>query len=240
MKIVPRLAATVFAAILPLTVHMSQAAAQVAAPNAACNVSACSVPIASSQLQNLSGLKDAITAYYKGGSYAAEVVAIETDAQQYIDARVRAGVKKPAIVLDIDDTALLTVGYELDHDFGFDEASWNAAAGKGFPVIASTLALVMHAKAANVAIFFITGRRAPLTTLTQQNLVNAGYPVDGLTLRPVEDHAASVVPYKSGARAAIEARGYTVLETIGDQFSDLNGGHAERAYKLPNPMYFIL
>jgi hypothetical protein len=30
-----------------------------------------------------------------------------------------------------------------------------------------------------------------------------------------------------------------VLETIGDQWSDLEGGHAERAYKLPNPMYFL-
>jgi hypothetical protein len=26
---------------------------------------------------------------------------------------------------------------------------------------------------------------------------------------------------------------------LGDQESDLDGGHAERAFKLPNPFYFI-
>ena len=37
----------------------------------------------------------------------------------------------------------------------------------------------------------------------------------------------------------IERRGYTILANVGDQRSDLAGGHARRAFKLPNPFYFI-
>jgi predicted secreted acid phosphatase len=134
----------------------------------------------------------------------------------------------------------LTVGYELEHDFAFDVTSWNTyATVHGFPAIAPTLALAKHAQAEGVAVFFITGRRVPLTDMTAKNLKDAGYTYVHLYLRPSEDHAPSVVPFKSGERAEIEKAGYTVLETIGDQWSDLEGGHAERAYKLPNPMYFI-
>ena len=47
----------------------------------------------------------------------------------------------------------------------------------------------------------------------------------------------SLVPYKSGARKAIEQRGFTILANVGDQQSDLAGGYSERTYKLPNPIY---
>lgn len=45
--------------------------------------------------------------------------------------------------------------------------------------------------------------------------------------------------YKSGERAEIEADGYRIIANVGDQESDLQGGHADRAFKLPNPFYFI-
>ena len=199
-----------------------------------------SAPIASSQLQNLGQLKDAIKAYYQNGSYTAEVTAIAADAQRFIDQRVAAGVKKPAVVFDIDDTALLTEGYEIEHDFGYDPDSWNAYALKpGFPAIAPILALSKYANAKGAAVFFITGRRVAQTDFTTKSLTDAGYTFVHAYLRPADDHAPSVVPFKSGTRALIERDGYTVLFSIGDQWSDLDGGHAERIYKVPNPMYFI-
>jgi hypothetical protein len=212
---------------------------QFVSPPTVCLAAPCTVPIASSQLPNLAQIKTEIRTYYAGGSYLAEVRIIEADAQRYIDRRVGASVKKPALVLDIDDTALSTYSYEAAHDFSYTPASWDAAAAKGFPAISPTLALAKHAEAEHVAVLFVTGRRTPQSAMTRANLVGVGYPVDGLYLRPLADHAPSVVPFKSTARAAIEAQGYTVLETIGDQWSDLEGGHAERAYKLPNPMYFL-
>jgi hypothetical protein len=96
--------------------------------------------------------------------------------------------------------------------------------------------------------------------------VDAGYPVpstlnngeDGLFTKPpvgsYPDYlntpefcgpsiAAGVscptVLYKSGTRAHIESLGYDIVANFGDQFSDLNGGFANRTFKLPNPNYFL-
>ena len=41
------------------------------------------------------------------------------------------------------------------------------------------------------------------------------------------------------ARATVERHGYTILANVGDQRSDLAGGHSLRRYKLPNPVYLI-
>lgn len=43
--------------------------------------------------------------------------------------------------------------------------------------------------------------------------------------------------FKSGTRRHLESLGNTVLGNFGDQVSDLEGGHSERNYKLPNPMF---
>jgi hypothetical protein len=47
------------------------------------------------------------------------------------------------------------------------------------------------------------------------------------------------VHYKSATRAHIESLGYDIVANFGDQYSDLKGGHADRAVKLPNPNYFL-
>ena len=61
----------------------------------------------------------------------------------------------------------------------------------------------------------------------------------GIFLRPPESHEASIAVYKSRARAKIEAQGYHIIANVGDQQSDLALGHAERAFKLPNPFYYL-
>ena len=55
--------------------------------------------------------------------------------------------------------------------------------------------------------------------------------------RPVAQRRAALAPspYKSGERAKIESQGYRIVANVGDQESDLQGGHADRAFKLPNP-----
>jgi predicted secreted acid phosphatase len=45
--------------------------------------------------------------------------------------------------------------------------------------------------------------------------------------------------YKSATRAHIESLGYDIVANFGDQFSDLQGGFADRTFKLPNPNYFL-
>ena len=51
--------------------------------------------------------------------------------------------------------------------------------------------------------------------------------------------AARRVQYKSLTRQHIESLGYDIVANLGDQFSDLDGGFADRTFKIPNPMYFL-
>jgi hypothetical protein len=47
------------------------------------------------------------------------------------------------------------------------------------------------------------------------------------------------VDFKAPERRRLTEQGYTILISIGDQQSDLDGGFAERTFKLPNPVYFL-
>ena len=47
------------------------------------------------------------------------------------------------------------------------------------------------------------------------------------------------IQYKSGVRAHIESLGYEIVGNFGDQFSDLEGGFADKTFKMPNPNYFL-
>ena len=42
--------------------------------------------------------------------------------------------------------------------------------------------------------------------------------------------------YKSGARAAIEQQGYHIIASVGDQYSDLAGGHEDIGVQAPQPV----
>lgn len=68
----------------------------------------------------------------------------------------------------------------------------------------------------------------------RRSLKAVGYPVSGLYVRDLPDLFEEVSAYKTGKRAEIEARGYTIIANIGNKQSDLVGGHAERTVKLPD------
>lgn len=61
-----------------------------------------------------------------------------------------------------------------------------------------------------------------------------------LDLREEDDTRLASV-YKPDKRAQLEARGYSIAGSLGDQWSDLAGtSPAVASFKLPNPMYYIL
>ena len=191
-------------------------------------------------IPNLHTVETAITSYYESGRHDADVAEVARHLEIAVDS-VRRQTIKPAVIFDIDDTALSTFPYERSHQFGFDAASWTRwERADRFPAIGPTLHLALHLHAEGVAVFFVTGRRTPERDVTLRELASAGYPnPTGLYLRPLNDHDRSVIPFKSSARALIESHGYHILASIGDQWSDLLGGHASRLYKLPNPMYYL-
>ena len=199
---------------------------------------------------NLGDLKLWLIAYKRFGAYDRDVAAVIAKARKFVEKRA-AQVKKPAIVLDIDETSLSNWPQMVANDFGYvpngpcealpagpcGAHSWELSAR--CEVIGPTLALFNVAKSNGVAVFFITGRPENERTATEENLRKAGYDGwAGMTLRRAGD-TVSVSSYKSSARQAIAAQGFTIIANIGDQPSDLAGGYAERTFLVPDPFYRI-
>lgn len=147
--------------------------------------------------------------------------------------------RKLALVLDIDETSLSNYDAINADNFTFGPNSQAEATNETGKVIPSTLELFNLAKQNGVAVFFITGRRENTRAHTESNLRREGY--DGwqqLFLKP-DTSTDTTVRYKSGARATIESQGYRIVANVGDQYSDLAGGHEDIGFKLANPFYFL-
>jgi predicted secreted acid phosphatase len=204
-----------------------------------------------SQPANVGEAKNAATAYHASGAYERDLATVAAAATAWIESRAPQ-VENPALVLDIDDTSLTNWAVIVADDYGrvFDGpcdtlpkgpcgwVAWDLRAEA--PPIETTRALYERARALGVAVFFITGRDQSQRSATEQNLRKAGYADHrGLYMTPGGAHFASAADFKAPVRASIEAAGYTIIANIGDQPSDLAGGHAEETFLLPNPFYRI-
>jgi predicted secreted acid phosphatase len=179
---------------------------------------------------------DAIVAYHDSGEWARDTARAVGRARGYLLDRYRAA-RRPAIVVDVDDTALS--GYSCLHAADFDRAALTPCAEAAtLPAIAPVRSLYRAARRRHVTVFFVTGRREAMRAATVENLHRGGFAGRiRLVMRGDGPRRVSNAVYKARERRRIEGRGYRILLDVGDQRSDLAGGHAARAVKLPNPMY---
>jgi predicted secreted acid phosphatase len=210
----------------------------------------------------ISDLASALRSYHDGGQYQSDLSAVDSQAQAFMLQQAKAirqkskrkcsskGKKKKkgraaacvppklAIVLDIDETSLSNYTQLNTNNFSNAPVALATAAVVGTsPAISPTLALYQQARAAGISVFAITGRPSAVEGPTRQNLTTAGYTdLSGIFFKPSSD---ATIAFKSGQRAALEQQGYRIVANVGDQESDLAGGHADRSFKLPNPFYFI-
>ncbi|MBV8914819.1 MAG: acid phosphatase [Acetobacteraceae bacterium] len=203
------------------------------------------------QPPNVGDAAAAARAYHDSGAYDRDIAAVATQAGQWISVRAGA-VRRPALVLDIDETALSNWEIILRDDFGrpiggpcdlgLDApcgwAAWDQL-GRDPPIL-PTLELFRQARAAGVDVFFITGRPENQRSATEWNLRAAGYVgYTHLFMVPNGAHFASAADFKAPIRAEIEQQAYAIIANVGDQPSDLLGGHAERSFLLPDPFYRV-
>jgi predicted secreted acid phosphatase len=191
-----------------------------------------------------------------GGCYWSDLDAQYKRAEVALDTAVSA--KKPgeklAVVMDIDETTLSSYCEMKREDFGYVGSLFNAwiVSPDAAVAIPGALRLFHKAKAEGVAVFFLTGRpgipdysagkpAVDQTEATVRNLEAAGYHGwDGLLLRNGSENAMPTIEYKSGERRRIADKGYRLVMSVGDQWSDLLGDpKAEISVKLPNPFYFL-
>ncbi|MEV5241910.1 HAD family acid phosphatase [Streptomyces cinnamoneus] len=117
---------------------------------------------------------------------------------------------KPAVVLDIDNTALET-HYRPGH------------ANK--PV----LQVARWAREHHVSVLFVTARTS--ASSARKELQQAGYPVDGICTR---EHGESKGEGKERCRRKLTNDGHTITANIGNRSTDFEGGFYEKGFKLPD------
>ena len=194
-------------------------------------------------------------------NYAKEASSVGVAGSRWLAAQAGKSAMQ-AIVLDVDDTTLTTWNYEIASNWAYNPTTnGNYVTGQLFPATPGMVAMTTKAAAEGYAIFFITGRPSSQAAATLGNLgtdgigVDAGYPTPAaLFTKPdvvdypqyLKDACASdpggkctTIHYKSATRAYIESMGYDIVANFGDQYSDLTGGYADRAFKMPNPNYYL-
>jgi predicted secreted acid phosphatase len=202
-----------------------------------------------STIPSLVETKREVAGYVDSGRYEADIAAITEQAGAYLERRVARG-GKLAIVLDVDETALSNHPSLRANDYGFLVAGPcdlpRGPCGLGAWImmaqaepIKPVLALARQAHARGVAVFFLTGRPERMRAVTERNLRAAGYEWAGVILRPDALPPDGAALFKAPERKKLLDQGYTIVVNMGDQMSDLDGGFAERTYKLPNPFYLV-
>jgi hypothetical protein len=201
---------------------------------------------------NIGAIKDLLLEYHQK-YYDMDVAAVFDVAQKFVE-EYAAQAKRPALVLDIDETSLTNWPNLIADDFGFVIGgncdvlpsgpcgfnSWILKASA--KPLEPALKLFNAAKAKGVAVIFITGRVDAQRDATILNLDHAGF--EGWTelrTRPDRDGLLTVQEFKTAERTKVEeGEGYTIIANVGDQFSDVNGDHAGLCtFKVPNPFYLI-
>ena len=132
--------------------------------------------------------------------------------RSWINTAVARGGTRLAVNLDIDNTSLATY----------------YARRRPVPVV---LRFAKFARKKGVAVFFNTGRRQGRLRPIIKALRKAGYPIDGVCGRRVDER---LVVGKQRCRRKLTARGYSIVANVGNRSTDFDGGDYERAFKLPD------
>ncbi len=197
---------------------------------------------------NLSLHKAKLIKYHDTGEYFKELDTVAKEARKYLALKVTENNqlppgkrKKLAVVLDIDETVLSNYPQMVKRDFGGGKEAINHDIELGKDkAIKPMLGFYNFAKQNHVSLFFVTGRKSTEGWITIKNLKAAGFrDWKKLYLKPSKYNKSSIAPYKINTRKAISKLGYTIVASLGDQRSDLDGGDAGKTFKLPNPFYYL-
>ncbi|OGU17248.1 MAG: hypothetical protein A2X61_16900 [Ignavibacteria bacterium GWB2_35_12] len=200
----------------------------------------CSASLARHEIQliNLSDAKKAVYDYHVSGNY-------ERDVNKAVDEAllILSFLSIPAhsaFVFDIDETALSSWSYQVNYNFSYAEALWDnwidSANAKAIPGVKR---LYDSLNNKNIHIIFLTGRKQSQYQKTLENLRKEAYTnFDTLICRPPEFESKTALAYKSHIRKQLSKK-YHIIGSVGDQWSDLDGGWTILKVKIPNYLYTI-
>lgn len=193
----------------------------------------------STEIVNLRTVKDIVKDYYESGKFDEEMYDVIEDAKEMFS---KVEIKKnSAVIFDVDETALNNYGLAKQMDFGYVyelNKKWNEELKA--PAIKQTQDLYFYLLNKGVKIIFLTGRNSSEYDVTYKNLIQAGYTkFDTLITQREDEQNIKSQEFKSKKRTELTQRGYEILGTVGDQWTDLTGAYTGIKIKLPNYLYEI-
>ena len=190
-----------------------------------------------------SGPAKAITSFHDSGAYAQEQAAVIKQAAGWMTNWVRHDCSsgcRPAAVFDLDDTTWSWYPIYAANGFAPTSAETGPAiTGCLTPLIDPVVRMIRRAQALHVTVFFITGRSPGDRDATLNCLAHFGLPTDHLITKAAGEGSLTSVQFKGAARAMVERQGWTIGPSVGDQLSDVTGGHFLAGFVLPNPLYYV-
>jgi len=193
----------------------------------------------SQKLPNLDLIKIEIASYYESGSYDKEVDEVITNAiKEFESVKVE---DSSVVIFDIDETALSNYEIMKDIDFGYVPEIWDEWIEKASaPAIHGVKNLYDYLTGKEIRIIFLSGRKDYNYDGTFRNLNAAAYnKFDTLIVRMKDEYSLGAVDFKSRKREELTAKGYKIIGTVGDQWSDLEGSYHGIQVKIPNYIYYI-
>jgi acid phosphatase len=193
---------------------------------------------------NLSDLKAEITEYADSPTYAEGLAVSVASAGTYLTVRSKSGGENLTVIFDIDETVLSNLPHMKKADWGYQPDNWDAwVADADAPALAPVRDVYERALTLGYKVVFLSGRTEADRAATSRNLRLQGMETyEKLILRPTPKavfHKEPALSFKTRVRKNLTAEGHTIVASFGDQDSDLEGGYAERTFKLPNPFYRI-
>jgi predicted secreted acid phosphatase len=195
------LAAAVVAALAAIASSATSPAIQTSTPRSERQIT--NIDVLRQQIRNYYGDPLGTGVFAPDGNYAKEAESVAEAGSRYLAARARhpkkSGGRRPAILLDVDDTSLATWNYEIASNWAFNPATnGQFVTDQRFPAVPGMVAMTTKAAGAGYAVFFLTGRGAAQEAATLGNLTSdgvgedAGYPApttlvngeDGLFTKP--------------------------------------------------------
>ncbi len=189
---------------------------------------------------NLDTLKQEIQRYVDSGKYREDVAAVAAEATAWLELRTERGGKRLTVVFDLDETLISNWSHLKEMGFAYVPGAWTAwvQSARG-PALEPVRDVHRAARCLGIDVIFLTGRPESERRGTEKNLRAIGCD-DYAALWCKPDEAKETTgAFKTAVRARLEAEGHVIIANIGDQASDLAGGHAEKTFKLPNPFYLI-
>ncbi len=188
---------------------------------------------------NLEIAKDDVMNYYDSGKYDAELDNVVKHAESEFNS-IQPG-DSTVVIFDVDETILSSYDFEKDLDFGYVMPLWDKYILEAKePAIKQTKSLCDFLVKKGFKIIFLTGRKNDQYNATYKNLFNDGFTkFDTLIVRQPPEFDYTALKYKSLQRTELTNRGYKIVGTVGDQYSDLDGPYHGIQVKIPNYLYII-